>query len=59
MPDNSDHAPFVYDIYQDEGEFGLAMLCYGSGSSNTTHTWTIWTGSTKKAWRYLGLYTDL
>ena len=33
MPDNSDHAPFVYDIYQDEGEFGLAMLCYGSGSS--------------------------
>jgi len=33
MPDNSDHAPFVYDVYQDEGEFGLAMLCYGSGSS--------------------------
>ncbi|MBJ28838.1 MAG: hypothetical protein CMB61_02110 [Euryarchaeota archaeon] len=33
MPDNSDHAPFVFEIHQDEDEFGLAMLCYGSGSS--------------------------
>tara|TARA_Y100000588_G_scaffold361217_2_gene421819 strand:- start:11439 stop:13196 length:1758 start_codon:yes stop_codon:yes gene_type:complete len=36
MPYNSDHAPFVYNLYEgseDEGEFGKAMLCYGSGSS--------------------------
>ncbi|MAH98046.1 MAG: hypothetical protein CMA12_01680 [Euryarchaeota archaeon] len=33
MPDNSDHAPFVFEIHQDEEEFGRAMLCYGSGSS--------------------------
>ena len=36
MPYNSDHAPFVYDVYGDEGadtEYGMAMLCYGSGSS--------------------------
>ena len=36
MPYNSDHAPFVYEVYGDEGadtEYGMAMLCYGSGSS--------------------------
>ena len=34
MPYNSDHAPFVFGIHQeDTGEFGLAMMCYGSGSS--------------------------
>jgi len=34
MPYNSDHAPFVFGTHQDnEGEFGLAMMCYGSGSS--------------------------
>ncbi len=34
MPDNSDHAPFVFGIHQEEsGEYGLAMMCYGSGSS--------------------------
>jgi len=34
MPYNSDHAPFVFDIYQgNEEKFGLAMMCYGSGSS--------------------------
>ena len=32
MPDNSDHAPFVFEVHQEEGEFGKAMLCYGSGS---------------------------
>ena len=32
MPYNSDHAPFVYEVHQEEGEFGKAMLCYGSGS---------------------------
>ncbi len=32
MPYNSDHAPFVYEVHQKEGEFGKAMLCYGSGS---------------------------
>ena len=32
MPYNSDHAPFVYEVHQEEGEFGNAMLCYGSGS---------------------------
>ncbi len=33
MPYNSDHAPFVFEIHQDNEEFGLAMMCYGSGSS--------------------------
>jgi len=34
MPYNSDHAPFVFEIHQNnEEEFGLAMMCYGSGSS--------------------------
>ncbi len=34
MPDNSDHAPFVFGIHQEgSDEFGLAMMCYGSGSS--------------------------
>ena len=34
MPDNSDHAPFVFGIHQEEsGEYGMAMMCYGSGSS--------------------------
>ena len=33
MPDNSDHAPFVFGIHQEENEFGLAMMCYGSGSA--------------------------
>ena len=33
MPYNSDHAPFVYNLDEDGGEFGRAMLCYGSGSS--------------------------
>ena len=33
MPYNSDHAPFVYDLQQEEGdEPGRALLCYGSGS---------------------------
>ena len=32
MPYNSDHAPFVYEVHQEEGKFGNAMLCYGSGS---------------------------
>ena len=33
MPYNSDHAPFVFDIHRDnEEEYGLAMMCYGSGS---------------------------
>ena len=31
MPYNSDHAPFVYEIDPD-GEYGKAMVCYGSGS---------------------------
>lgn len=33
MPYNSDHAPFVYNLDEEGGEFGRAMLCYGSGSS--------------------------
>jgi Zn-dependent M28 family amino/carboxypeptidase len=34
MPYNSDHAPFVFGIHQDsDDDFGLAMMCYGSGSS--------------------------
>ena len=36
MPHNSDHAPFVYNLYdgaEEEGMYGKAMLCYGSGSS--------------------------
>ena len=34
MPDNSDHAPFVFDIHEDDDEeYGLAMMCYGSGSA--------------------------
>lgn len=33
MPYNSDHAPFVYDLQQEEGdERGRAVVCYGSGS---------------------------
>lgn len=31
MPTNSDHAPFVYDL-DPGGEYGNAMVCYGSGS---------------------------
>ncbi len=31
MPNNSDHAPFVFDVYP-EGEYGKALVCYGSGS---------------------------
>ena len=36
MPYNSDHAPFVYDIDQedsDDKEYGRALVCYGSGSA--------------------------
>jgi Zn-dependent M28 family amino/carboxypeptidase len=36
MPYNSDHAPFVYEIDQDEGadkDYGRAIVCYGSGST--------------------------
>ena len=36
MPYNSDHAPFVYEIdnQPDDGmEYGKALVCYGSGSS--------------------------
>ena len=33
MPYNSDHAPFVFGIHQESDDFGLAMMCYGSGSS--------------------------
>ncbi|MCH1591479.1 MAG: M28 family peptidase [Candidatus Thalassarchaeaceae archaeon] len=35
MPYNSDHAPFVFGVHEegDDREFGLAMMCYGSGSS--------------------------
>ena len=33
MPYNSDHAPFVYDLQQQEGDNpGRAVVCYGSGS---------------------------
>ena len=33
MPYNSDHAPFVFGIHQEADDFGLAMMGYGSGSS--------------------------
>jgi len=36
MPYNSDHAPFVYNLDDDEGpdkDYGRAIVCYGSGSS--------------------------
>jgi len=36
MPYNSDHAPFVYDIDEHDGEdkeYGRALVCYGSGSA--------------------------
>ena len=36
MPYNSDHAPFVYGIDEDDGadkEYGRAIVCYGSGST--------------------------
>ena len=36
MPYNSDHAPFVYNIDEDESDsktYGKAVVCYGSGSS--------------------------
>ena len=36
MPYNSDHAPFVYNLADDEGsdkDYGRAIVCYGSGSS--------------------------
>ena len=36
MPYNSDHAPFVYNIDEDEADgkqYGRAVVCYGSGSS--------------------------
>jgi len=35
MPYNSDHAPFVYNIDEDESDgkqYGKAVVCYGSGS---------------------------
>ena len=32
MPNNSDHAPFVFDVYP-EGEYGRSLVCYGSGSA--------------------------
>ncbi len=36
MPYNSDHAPFVYEIDEEDGEgkeYGRALVCYGSGST--------------------------
>ncbi len=36
MPYNSDHAPFVYNIDEDDSDgktYGKAVVCYGSGSS--------------------------
>jgi hypothetical protein len=36
MPYNSDHAPFVYNLDDDEGsdkDYGRAIVCYGSGST--------------------------
>ena len=36
MPYNSDHAPFVYNIDENEADgkqYGRAVVCYGSGSS--------------------------
>ena len=35
MPNNSDHAPFVYGIGEGENDdyYGKALVCYGSGSS--------------------------
>ena len=36
MPYNSDHAPFVYNIDEDDSDgkrYGRAVVCYGSGSS--------------------------
>ena len=33
MPYNSDHAPFVFEIHDGDSDFGMAMMCYGSGSS--------------------------
>ena len=36
MPYNSDHAPFVYEIDEEDGEdkeYGRAIVCYGSGSA--------------------------
>ena len=36
MPYNSDHAPFVYNLDDDEGsdkDYGSAIVCYGSGST--------------------------
>tara|TARA_Y100001970_G_scaffold12536_1_gene14342 strand:+ start:31376 stop:33097 length:1722 start_codon:yes stop_codon:yes gene_type:complete len=36
MPYNSDHAPFVYNIDEDDSDgkkYGNALVCYGSGSS--------------------------
>ncbi len=36
MPYNSDHAPFVYNIDEDESDgkqYGRAVVCYGSGST--------------------------
>jgi len=36
MPYNSDHAPFVYNLDDDEGpdkNYGRAIVCYGSGST--------------------------
>ena len=35
MAYNSDHAPFVYDLFgsSQDNEYGMAMMCYGSGSS--------------------------
>ena len=35
MPNNSDHAPFVYNIDEDDSDgkqYGRAVVCYGSGS---------------------------
>jgi hypothetical protein len=36
MPYNSDHAPFVYNLDDDESsdkDYGRAIVCYGSGST--------------------------
>ena len=52
MPNNSDHAPFVYNIDEDESDgkkYGRAVVCYALDLKNTTHILIIWNGSMKKA----------
>ena len=54
MPTNSDHAPFVYDI--NPTGYGNAIVCYGSGSLNTTRTLTLWNVSMKNHLQLVELY---